>query len=99
MSLFAPLPTRDRLERLDVPADQFRKGRSAELQASQLRGIFECDFAVFSPAQSCGAMGECPAFPMQDGPLATQPNDGRVARGTVSLLAYFDSRHGEIGET
>ena len=31
--------------------------------------------------------------------LRAAVDDGRVARGTVSLLAYFDGRHGEVGET
>jgi hypothetical protein len=42
------------------------------------------------PAQGCRAVRKCPAFPMQDRPLATQPDYGRVACGTVGLLAHFD---------
>lgn len=95
VSLFAPLPTRDRLERLNVPADQFRKRRCAEPKTSQLRRIFERDFAVLGPAQRCGAVGKCPALPVQDGAFAAKPNYRRVTRGTVGLLAYFHRWHVE----
>jgi hypothetical protein len=37
---------------------------------------------------------------VQDLTLATQPDDGCVAGGTVGLLAYFDRRHDRnLGET
>lgn len=50
----------------------------------------ECHFAVLGPAQCGRAVCESPAFPVQDLSLATQPDDGRVARGTVALFASFD---------
>ena len=41
MSLLAALPARNRLERVDVPADQFRKGSRALPQPGQLGRILE----------------------------------------------------------
>ena len=90
MSLLAALPARNRLERVDVPADQFRKGSRALPQPGQLGRILERHFAVPGPAQCGRAVRESPAFPVQDFSLATQPDDGRVARGTVALFASFD---------
>ena len=55
---------------------------------------------MLGTAQRSRAVGKCPAFPVQDGTFATQANDGRITRGTVGLLAYFDRRHErKFGET
>lgn len=90
VGLFASLPARGRLKSVDVPADQFRKGGCALPQTGQLGRILERHFAVPGPARCGGAVGESPAFPVQDLSLATPPDDGRVARGTVALFASFD---------
>lgn len=96
MSLFASLPARDRLERVDVPADQFCERRCAEPLASQLRWIFERDFAVLCPAQRRGAMREGSTLLMQHRRAAADANNRRVARRTVRLFAYFDRRHDDF---
>ncbi len=100
MSLFASLPARNRLEGVDVPADQFGKGRGASPQPSELPRIFERNLAMPGPTHGCRAVGKCPAFPMQDLSLAAQADYCRVASGTVGLLAYFDRWHDRnSGET
>jgi hypothetical protein len=100
MGLLASLPARNRLEGIDVPADQFCEGRGDLPQPSQLRRVFERNLAMPGPTHGCRAVGKCPAFPMQDLPLATQPDYGRVACGSVALLACLDRWHDRnSGET
>jgi hypothetical protein len=91
--LFASLSTRDSLKRLDVPTDQFRNRRRAELLSRQLVGVFERDFAMLCPAQRRRAMSEGPALLVEHCRAAAEANNRRVARRTVRLFACFDRRH------
>jgi hypothetical protein len=52
VSLLAPMPTRDRLEGVDVPADQLREGRGASLVPGEFGRIFEGHLPVQDPPLS-----------------------------------------------
>ena len=89
MSLLASLPAGNGLKRVDVPADQLCKSGCSLLDTNQGCRVFERDLAVLGPAQGCGAMRKRSAFPVQDCPLAAQPDDGCVARCTVRLFCVL----------
>jgi hypothetical protein len=85
---------------LFMAAETFIQCRVPQATKVALRAAAERQQLTESPAQGCTAMRKSLAFPMQDRPLATQPDYGRVACGTVSLLAYFDRWHNRnFGET
>jgi hypothetical protein len=71
MRLLASLPLRDRLERIDIPADQFRDCGRTIPGANQGTRALELDFAMLGPGKSRGAVSKSATFPMQDyGPFA-----------------------------
>ncbi len=96
VSLLAPLPARNSLESVDVPADQFCEGRRSVPLPSQRSRFFERDFAMLRPAQGCRAMREGSALLMQHRGAASKANNRRVARRTVCLSACFDGRHDDF---
>lgn len=96
MSLLAALLARNRLERLDIPVDQFRERRRTVPLASQRGGLFERDFAMSCPTQRRRAMRKGAALLMQYGRAAPNANNRRIARGPVRLFPCFDCWHDQF---
>ena len=90
MGLLAALPARDRLECIDVPADQLGDGGRAVLYANQGCRVFKRDFAVFCPSLGRGAMIERFALLVQRRCSATKTDHSRIACDTIRLPACFD---------
>lgn len=90
MGLLAALPARDRLECIDVPADQLGDGGRAVLYANQGCRVFKRDFAVFCPSLGRGAMIERFALLVQHRCSATKTDHSRIACDTIRLPACFD---------
>lgn len=96
MGLLTTLPARDRLEGVDVPADQLGQSKFALLDAHQGCRFFERHFTVLGPAQRRRAMRKGTTFLMQNRCAAPYANHRRVARGTVRLSACFDRWHDDF---
>jgi hypothetical protein len=96
MTLLASLPSGDRLEGFDVPADEGREADGPVLLAAGYGLVFELYFAVPGPGQRRGAVYECLGFPMDDHLVQTLPYDRGVADRTIGLPACLDRCHDGI---
>lgn len=86
MTLLASLPSGDRLEGFDVPADEGREADGPVLLAAGYGLVFELYFAVH----------ECLGFPMDDHLVQALPYDRGVADRTIGLPACLDRCHDGI---
>jgi hypothetical protein len=93
MGLLTAPPLGDRLERLDIPADQLgERGRSL-LLSDKGGGILKRNLAMLSPAQCRSSMRESLAFPVNDRRTAADAHDRRIAGDAIGFFAGFDSWH------
>ena len=90
MRLLAPLPLRDALKIVDVPADELGERGRPLLDARERRWILKHDLTVFRPADGRGTVREGSGFLVNDRLSAAQPDYRRVAGRSVRLLADFD---------
>src|SRR5580698_4471353 len=97
VALLASLPFGNRLEGLNVPADERCQRNGLVLPAAWHSLVFELHFAVLGPTGGRGPMSESPGLLMNDRLSTAQPNDRCIAGGTVRLLAYLDVGHGDLG--
>jgi len=94
MRLLAPLPLRNALKIVDVPADELGDRRRTLLDARERGRILEGDLTVPGPAEGRRSMRKGAALTVKDDATSPDANDRGVARGSVGLLANFDCGHG-----
>jgi hypothetical protein len=98
VSLFAPLPFRDRFKRIDVPPNELGERGCTVLNTRERGRILQHNFAVFGPGNCRDAMREGLVLLVDGGLAFANANDRGVARGSIGLLACADRRHAEFLE-
>jgi hypothetical protein len=87
MALLASLPFGNRLEGLDVPADERGQRNGHVLHPPGHGLVFELHFAVLGPACGRGTLRKSPVLLLDQRSAFPDANDRCVARGTVGLSA------------
>ena len=92
--LFAPLPSRDVLEAVDIPADDRRKRRRALSGLVEFRWIFEFDLAPLGPFLGHGLRREGLDLLMNDLAFDPDPDTGGVSNRSVLTASCPDGAQG-----
>ena len=98
VSLFAPLPLRDALEGLDVPANELGERWRTMIDASECVGMFKRHLAMLCPARCCSTQRESLVFAVDDGLAASNANNRGISRRSIGLPSRSDRRNAEFLE-
>jgi hypothetical protein len=94
--LLASLPFGDRLERVDVPANELAQGLGSVLRLLDGGRVLEFNFSTARPLVRCAAMRKCLRLMVKQDTVSSNANDRAVTRRTVGLLARAYRGHGVL---